>query len=77
MGARRRAGAAGRICQEEVAVEHLVITGRSGSGVSTTAVNLSAALAEQADDLDAQVRVLVMMQPVEHDVVSLGDLHLV
>ena len=28
-------------------MEHLVITGRSGSGVSTTAVNLSAALAEQ------------------------------
>jgi nitrogenase iron protein NifH len=27
--------------------EHLVITGRSGAGVSTTAVNLSAALAEQ------------------------------
>jgi nitrogenase iron protein NifH len=27
--------------------EHIVITGRSGAGVSTTAVNLSAALAEQ------------------------------
>ena len=30
-----------------MAAEHLVITGRSGAGVSTTAVNLSAALAEQ------------------------------
>jgi len=30
-----------------MATEHLVVTGRSGAGVSTTAVNLSAALAEQ------------------------------
>jgi len=30
-----------------MSTEHLVITGRSGAGVSTTAVNLSAALAEQ------------------------------
>jgi len=30
-----------------MATEHLVITGRSGAGVSTTAVNLTAALAEQ------------------------------
>lgn len=30
-----------------MATEHLVITGRSGAGVSTTAVNLSAAIAEQ------------------------------
>lgn len=30
-----------------MAAEHLIITGKSGAGVSTTAVNLSAALAEQ------------------------------
>ena len=30
-----------------MATEHIVVTGRSGSGVSTTAANLSAALAEQ------------------------------
>lgn len=30
-----------------MATEHIVITGRNGAGVSTTAVNLSAALAEQ------------------------------
>jgi nitrogenase subunit NifH len=30
-----------------MATEHIVITGRSGAGVSTTAVNLSAAVAEQ------------------------------
>lgn len=30
-----------------MAAEHLVVTGRSGAGVSTTAVNLSAAIAEQ------------------------------
>lgn len=30
-----------------MAPEHLVVTGKSGAGVSTTAVNLSAALAEQ------------------------------
>ena len=30
-----------------MATEHLVITGRSGAGISTTAANLSAALAEQ------------------------------
>ena len=33
--------------RDSMATEHLVITGRSGAGVSTTAVNLSAAIAEQ------------------------------